>query len=207
MEKETRIYNLEELEIRSNEGKNQIRGYAAVYRSYSEDLGDFIEVIEPGFFSEVLHDDVRSLFNHDPNIVLGRTKSGTLRLEDTPKGLKITNDLPDTQWGRDLRVSIERGDIDQMSFGFIVKEKGDTWTRNGKQVVRTLKRNGCARLVDISPVTYPAYPETSVTARSMAKSLLEQPDGQAADLAQTEAAQARREARQRQLKILEKGNY
>jgi HK97 family phage prohead protease len=156
------------------EGKPaMVAGYAAVYGSPSNTLrssrGDFVEVIEPGFFDSVLNDDVRALFNHDDNFVLARSNAGkgTLRIFSDERGLAYEFEAPDTTAGRDLSVSLTRGDIDQSSFAFSIKQDGDKWDRRSDGVlVRTLRAGGCARLHDVSPVTYPAYPDTEVCARS-----------------------------------------
>ncbi len=111
------------------------------------------------------HPDVRCLFNHNPDAVLGRTKAGTLRLSEDRTGLYFDCDLPDTQAGRDVRESVTRGDVDQCSFGFVVQ--GQNWREEkdgggGTQAIRELTD---VDLFDVSPVTYPAYPQTSVSAR------------------------------------------
>jgi uncharacterized protein len=148
----------------------QIDGIAAVYNKWSEDLGGFREMIEPGFFENVLKDDVRAFWNHDNNLILGRTRAKTLVLEDTERGLGYKIIPPDTQAGRDAVTSIKRGDVTQSSFSFTVKPGGDEWTRNKDgSVSRVLKRGGAGRLYDVSPVTIPAYRQTSVHARSMAE--------------------------------------
>lgn len=156
-----------ELRVDMVDDKPKIRGSAAVYNSWSEDLGYFREMIEPGFFEDVLKNDVRALWNHNTDLVLGRTKAGTLQLEDTERSLDISIDPPDTQMGRDSVTMIKRRDVTQMSFAFQVKPGGDEWIRekDGK-IKRILKRGGAARLYDVSPVTYPAYPRTSVYVRS-----------------------------------------
>lgn len=144
------------------DGKKKIVGYAAKFNKETQIMG-FREKIAPGAFDDVLDQDVRALFNHDPNHVLARTKSGTLELEVDDTGLKYEFFPPDTTAGKDLVESIARGDIDQSSFGFIVKT--DTWTRNNDGTdVRTIKKVG--QLLDISPVTYAAYEDTAVALRS-----------------------------------------
>lgn len=150
------------------EGKGpRLVGHAAVWRTLSADLGGFREEIEPGFFSQVLDNDVRALWNHDANLVLGRTKSGTLRLEEDKEGLAVEIEPPDTGWARDSMVTMRRGDVDQMSFTFTVLPDGARW-RQGEdgRLVRTLLPGGCGRLIDVAPVTYPAYAETSVSVRA-----------------------------------------
>jgi len=128
------------------------------------------EKIRAGAFAETLgKDDIRALFNHDPNYVLGRNRAGTLTLSEDEKGLRIESTPPDTQWARDLIVSIKRRDIDQMSFAFVTLK--DEWDEEDPQnVVRTLVK---VRLYDVSPVTFPAYPATDVAVKSGEEVLLE----------------------------------
>jgi uncharacterized protein len=149
-----------------------IRGHAAVFDSASELLcGCFREVIKPGAFAESLGAcDVRALFNHDPDNILGRTSAGTLRLAEDDTGLAIEIDPPDTTCGRDLQVSMKRGDIREMSFAFTVADDGQEWTRDpdgSGNWTRTISKIN--RLFDVSPVTYPAYPETDCALRSLEK--------------------------------------
>src|SRR5215207_2951826 len=99
-----------------------LHGYAAVYGSVA-DLGDFQETISRGAFANVLGADVRALLNHDPNEVLGRTKSGTLRLFDEARGLRFEIDVPDSPLGENVRAAVKRGDIDGASFRFQVGEE------------------------------------------------------------------------------------
>lgn len=133
----------------------RIKGYAAKFNQRSQDLGGFVEVIAPGAFSAALADgqDVRGLYNHDSNIVLGRTKAKTMDLSEDETGLFYTITPPNTQAARDLMVSIGRGDVDGSSFGFSVLE--DRWDLMGDVVVRTLLK--VRTLYDVGPVTYPAY--------------------------------------------------
>lgn len=154
-----------ELRVKRNEtGAPVIEGYAAVFNSLSEDLGGFYEQILPGAFTASLktNPDVRALFNHDSNIVLGRTKSGTLELQEDATGLFWRCTLPDTAMARDLAVSIERGDVDQCSFGFYCLS--DSWAMQNGTPIRSVKT---AEIFDVSAVTYPAYPATSVAMRSL----------------------------------------
>ena len=166
-ELEQRAFTLTEIRAIDNAGIPVIEGYAAVFNQTSDDMGGWVETIEPGFFSEVLTDDVRSLWNHDPRFVLGRTKNETLSLAEDGTGLKISVTPPSTQWAKDAVISVQRGDVDQMSFMFRVKPGGDDWSyRSDGVIVRTLKKGGCNNLYDVSPVTFPAYPQTSASVRS-----------------------------------------
>lgn len=158
--KETRYTPAEE--TRLSEDKNKLTGYAAVFNSYSQDLGGFKERIRQGAFKKTLADgaDVRALFNHDQNYILGRTKAGTLTLLENNKGLKYDLDLPNTTYANDLKESVSRGDVTQNSFGFYVVQ--DEWSKDfsKREIIE-------AKLVDISPVTFPAYPQTSLKLRDL----------------------------------------
>lgn len=172
MKQERRNFTLTELRIEQRDDGDVGIGHAAVFDSPSQDLGGFIEEVDRGAFDGVLEDDVRALFNHDANFILGRTKSGTLRLSVDDKGLRYEFDIPDTSAGRDLKVSMERGDIDQSSFGFRVKE--DEWRElDDGTVKRTILE--LERLYDVSPVTFPAYPDTDVAKREY-RAFVEQKD-------------------------------
>lgn len=163
MKKEVRTVPIE-LRVEGGESP-KITGHAAVFDKWSEDLGGFREKIRSGAFKKTIKEaDVRALFNHDPNYVLGRNTAGTLTLEEDKKGLAISIDPPDTQWARDLTTSIERGDINQMSFGF--RTIKDQWTtpKEGNDNQRELLE---VELFDVSPVTFPAYPQTDVGVRSV----------------------------------------
>ena len=151
------------LEVRADSGARTITGYAAVFNTETDIGGYFRERIAPGAFAEAIKGDVRALFDHDSAHVLGRTKSGTLRLEEDERGLKIEIDLPDTQTARDLAASMERGDIDGMSFGFEVLKQ--TWDETSGDIpLRTVEE---VRLHEVSVVTFPAYADTEVALRSM----------------------------------------
>lgn len=144
----------------------KISGYAAKFNSESEDLGGFREIIQPGAFKNaLLKSDTRALFNHDSSMVLGRMSAGTMTLKEDNTGLFMEVTPPDTQFARDLLVSIERGDIKEQSFGFTVKT--DSWEedRETGKTVRTLIEIN--ELFDVSPVTFPAYPDTTVAKRSL----------------------------------------
>ena len=144
----------------------KLRGYAIVYNSLSEPLyGDlFRERINRGAFTKsLLENDQVCLWGHDTRYVLGRKSAGTLILREDDKGLYFEVELPNTTWARDLKESVDRGDIKQMSFGFkVVREN---WLDNKE----TLKEYGMPireineiTLHEISLVTFPAYTETNV---------------------------------------------
>jgi len=166
---ETRCLSVDELELRvkrDDDGKVKIVGYAAVFDKLSEDLGGFREKIQKGAFKDALKkSDARALWNHDNNYVLGRESSGTLKLKEDDKGLYMEVDPPDTQFAKDLMVSIERGDVNQQSFGFYIKS--DKWEGldSKNETIRTILE--VDEIVDVSPVTFPAYPDTKVALRSL----------------------------------------
>lgn len=168
--------SLSKLEHRTNEVSFELRavegsaeagmtfiGYAAVFNSASEPL-PFTEVIERGAFARSLksRNDVKLLINHDTGRVLGSTRAGTLRLVEDETGLRAEADLPPTTDGKDISISLQRGDIRSMSFGFTVPAGGDSWNADG--TVRTLKS---VRLHEVSIVTFPAYEATSASVRSL----------------------------------------
>ena len=160
-ELERRYIPATELRVVNERGQKKICGYAAKFNSDSLDLGGFIESIAPGAFKRSLAGgaDVRALVDHDPSKILGRTKSGTLRLAEDANGLHCEITPPDTMAARDVMASIERGDIDGMSFGFTVPEGGDSWDYGQSPARRTLRD---VDVFDVSAVTFPAYPDTSV---------------------------------------------
>jgi HK97 family phage prohead protease len=158
-----------EFEVRSVGNSFQVEGYAAKWGTRSQDLGGFVETISAGASAASLAAgvDTRALFNHDANLILGRRGAGTLRVSEDSTGIPYQIDMPDTSYARDLVISIERGDVDQSSFGFRTVE--DDWTNEGRSLLRTLVQ---FELLDVSPVTYPAYLDTysGVGTRSLAPS-------------------------------------
>tara|TARA_R110002020_G_scaffold731_4_gene3634 strand:+ start:592 stop:1926 length:1335 start_codon:yes stop_codon:yes gene_type:complete len=161
---EKRIYNLETRVETSEDNKDVVVGYGSVFNSRSENLGGFFEYISPTAITDetIKNSDVRALINHDPNLILSRSKfgEGNLNLSIDETGLKYSYELPDTTYGRDLGVNLKNGNISQSSFAFTIAEGGDSWStdENGNDI-RTI--NKIDRLFDISSVTYPAYNEAS----------------------------------------------
>lgn len=152
------------LEIRSDSDSDmaELVGHAAVF----DEIGDggwFKEKIASGAFKEsIKDDDIRALINHNPGFVLGRNTSGTLTLQEDKKGLAIRISPPNTQYAKDLVVSIDRGDITQMSFAFIALE--EIWEEKKDEIpIRTLIK---VQLFDVSPVTFPFYEGTDIALRS-----------------------------------------
>ena len=159
---ERRYVDVEATELRVDENENVLEGYAAVFGKWSDSLGFFREKIRKGAFKRSIKNgaDVKALFNHDANLILGGTKNKTLEVNEDDKGLFYRVQLPETSYAKDLYESVKRGDINQNSFGF--ETLSDKWNDKGDE--RELLE---VKLFDVSPVTYPAYPQTKVTARSL----------------------------------------
>lgn len=166
MEKLERRY----FEVRAAAEEPKIDGYAIVFGERSVDLGGFREVISAE--AKIEFDDVRALFNHDSNFVLGRMSAGTLTLKRDEKGVQMSNTPPDTQWARDLLVSMRRGDVNQQSFAFRVKPGGSTWDEYEGVLIRTVNN---FKVFDVSVVTTPAYEGTDAQVRSAEEILAERP--------------------------------
>lgn len=156
------------LEIRSSgtlTGKGKtLSGYAAIFNSEAV-LGDFIEVIRQGAFAKSLAtgSNIRALYHHQGDALLGTTRSGTLQLLEDDKGLMFTLTLPETTHGKDLAILVDRGDVAGCSFGFRVAPGGDRWEQRGKQMVRELLN---VDLLEITLTADPAYQDTTVAVRS-----------------------------------------
>ena len=149
-------------EFRAMPESRTIVGTATVFNS-AYDMGWYDEEMSPEVFASADMNDVVALFNHDANMVLARTKSGTLKLNLTGNALEYSFEAPNTTLGNDLLEMVKRGDVYQSSFAFSV-EKED-WQENGggkpKRIIRSIKK-----VYDVSPVTYPANPDTMVAKRS-----------------------------------------
>ncbi|MDK9356701.1 HK97 family phage prohead protease [Lelliottia wanjuensis] len=167
MDKELRSYS-GEIRAEQREGDvTHIVGYGSVFDVLSEPMWGFREIIRPGAFDDVLGDDVRGLFNHDANFVLGRTVAATMTLTVDERGLHYDIIAPETPTIRDLVIApMQRGDITQSSFAFRVAPGGDNWYEDDDGVIiREITKVG--RLYDVSPVTYPAYQAADSSVRSL----------------------------------------
>ncbi len=158
-----------EVEARAKGNKFYAEGYAAVFERRSGNLGGFVEVVKPTAFNKTMREaDVRALWNHDPSLVLGRNKAGTLELSRDEKGLYYRASLPNTSYAKNLFELLERRDITQSSFTFFkVMDDWELVNLDGNEYPqRSLIEVG---LVDVSPVTFPAYEDaTSGPARRAA---------------------------------------
>ncbi len=168
IETERRVLN-EQAELRvkrADDGSVTIIGYMAVFDSLSEDLGGFRETIKRGAFRKSIAGgaDVRALVDHVSYKILGRVSAGTLRVKEDRVGLHVEIDVPDTSAGRDIATSIERGDVNGGSFQFQTIE--DRWSTVDGEDRRQLIE---AVLIDVCPVTFPAYAATDVALRSLSQ--------------------------------------
>lgn len=159
---ETRYYKIQNLETRDDSDDLILEGCFVVYNSNYEVWEGATESIAPGAFRNSIHQDVRALYNHNDDIVLGRTSAGTLTLEDREDGLwgriKINRDDTDAM---NAYARIKRGDISGCSFGFNIKS--ETEERDGGNVHWTITE--VDPLFEISPCTFPAYEATHVSSR------------------------------------------
>ena len=161
-----RRYVCEEVRLDIDNKIARIVGYAAVFNQRTQLWPRMFEEVEPGAFAKSIgEDDVRALINHDPNLLLGRTKAGTLTLSEDAHGLRYEVISPDTSYAKDLQVSLKRKDISQSSFGFNIEKYAER--RDEKTGDRTITLQEC-KLFDVSPVTFPAYPGTEAHVRMIA---------------------------------------
>ena len=154
-----------EFELREDGDQPSLEGYASVFNQEAEIYGLWREAVAPGTFKKTVQEsDIRALWNHNTDLVLGRNKAKTLQLSEDKHGLKVTITPPDTQAGRDAVTSIKRGDVSQMSIAFDVVKQEWLYPQDRKELpLRTIRE---ARLYEVSPVTFPAFEGTSISARS-----------------------------------------
>ena len=152
-----------EFMTREEEGNKSIEGYFAVFNSVYDIAPGMSESIAPGAFSKSLAGDIRALVNHDTSLVLGRTKAGTLVLREDSRGLWGHIDInPNDVAAMDLYARVQRGDVDQCSFGFEIRSQ-DTDIKEDGSIHWTLTE---IELYEVSCCTFPAYEETSISART-----------------------------------------
>lgn len=167
----------QELEIReaTEAEPATISGYAIRFNTVTEIGGYFRELVRPEAVKDGIQGaDIRALWNHNSDMPIGRTKNGTLSLVKDPQGLRFTVTPPDTSWGRDALESVKRGDVSGMSFGFYTNK--ERWTEEkDKTPLRELLD---IELLEVSPVTFPAYPTTTAQARSAEDILATMPQKQ-----------------------------
>lgn len=198
----------------SGDGARLIVGHASVFDTWTTiyETEDFQEreIVRPGAFREALaaNQDVRALRDHNPTLLLGRTRSGTLRLREDDRGLAVEIDPPDTEIGRDTLHLLDRGDLSGMSIAF--------WPRDGGEVIHYRRQDGVfiyerevlsVDLYDVSVVTYPAFPSTDVHARSrdLAASVARRAEALARNQSTLSALSAKRRALALEALKLKKG--
>jgi len=199
---ERRTFETDNIEIRqADNGGKYISGYAVVYNVRSNPLGGFREMFLPGSFRDSLGGDIRALWQHKTDKPLGRTSAGTLQLREDDKGVWFELLLPNNSVGRDAEESIRRRDVDQMSFGFRVPKGGDDWIDEiGELPLRMVRTS---QLFEVSPVTFPAYEETSVEiVRSAPEWVQRALDPGANDTQQIDTARARMTLLRRETDLL-----
>lgn len=172
MELERRAFTFERVATDVGPKGLRFRGYAAVFKQKTW-IGDarfgWWEQVAPGAFTRAIEeDDVRFLVDHDPSRVLARTSAGTLRLAEDKRGLRVEAEMAPTSYAQDLAVLLERGDVNQMSFGFTPREEGVDY--DSKANLRTLTD---VALWDVSAVAFPAYEGTEAALRSIEGARLE----------------------------------
>lgn len=196
-------YRTRQIEFRAKEedGAMIAEGVAILYDEetvlYSFGDVEERETIGRGAAAESLaNDDWRALWNHDRGIVLGRMSSGTLRAEDTDAGVKVSIEFPDTEEGRSKFSSIKRGDVSQMSFAFEPLETREERIVDGEKTIYRTEQSKI-KVYEVSPVTFPAYENTTISAR--AEQRRKQIETEASAQAQRATAHAERAAQLREL--------
>lgn len=205
---ERRFMDTEVRAVTDASGKPIITGYSPVYNQRSSVIAErgkkFIEVILPGAIDKILPvSDVRGRYNHD--VVLARTKNGTLELANTEKGLQYTIHVNESdRQAMDAYSRIQRGEVDGSSFAFTVPPDGDSFMFENGMQVRYIRE--ISSLMDVGPVDFPAYPAatTSASVRSQLETFQqsESPSDQAASSGAEDAVKARQAARRRSIDLL-----
>ena len=171
--KEVRRIHVDKLEVRTIEGTENrvVGGYVNKFNQQSSLMRDrwgdeFVEVISESAFNKTLETkSQKALWNHNTDLVLGSVSAGTLNLFVDGIGLRCEITLPNTTWGNDAYESIQRGDVDGMSFGFRCVE--DMWSKTQYEDREIYKRTILeVELFEVSPCVFPAYPDSQINCRS-----------------------------------------
>lgn len=163
---EHRTMQMSGMEIREENGKRRLEGYFAVFDQPYEVYPGWIETIAPGAFSRALASgqDVKVLWNHNPDIVLGSTGNKTADLREDQRGLFGGTDINEQdQDAKNAYARVDRGDVNGCSFGFEISRMEESWDEDGTYRTRILE---VSPLFEVSPCTFPAYTQTSITARA-----------------------------------------
>ena len=176
------------IEVRKDEdGKMILRGRPVVYGKYTR-IYDFLEIIQEGAAGDLLNREEMLLWQHDMSRPMAAVKNGTLKATESKAGIDIEADVSGTVWGRDGFEAVKSGVVDKMSFGFIpLKVRWEEKEIDGKMMdVRVIE--AFKRLVDYSPVSFPAYNDTSISARSMADTARENTPKEERETSETESS-------------------
>lgn len=163
---EHRTMQMSGMKIREENGKRRLEGYFAVFDQPYEVYPGWIETIAPGAFSRALASgqDVKVLWNHNPDIVLGSTGNKTADLREDQRGLFGGTDINEQdQDAKNAYARVDRGDVNGCSFGFEISRMEESWDEDGTYRTRILE---VSPLYEVSPCTFPAYTQTSITARA-----------------------------------------
>ncbi len=163
---ERRFLPIKGTELRADDVGRKLAGYAAVFSTPATIAGAWVEEVAPGAYSKTLSEhDIRALWNHDTNIVLGRNKAGTLKLWEDGHGLQSEITPPDNEWGRPVLDAVKRGDVTGMSIAFrAVKQEWVHPPEGSRELPKRTIRE--AKLYEVSPVTFPAFENTSIGVRA-----------------------------------------
>lgn len=163
---ERRFLSLDGAELRADDVGRKLAGYAAVFNTEAVIGGAWREEVAPGAYAKTVSEhDIRALWNHDPNVVLGRNKAGTLRLWEDAHGLNVEIAPPDNEWGRPVLEAVKRGDVTGMSIAFrAVKQEWVHPPEGSRELPKRTIRE--AKLYEVSPVTFPAFENTTIGVRS-----------------------------------------
>ncbi|MBP5172787.1 MAG: HK97 family phage prohead protease [Bacteroidales bacterium] len=184
----------------------RISGYAAVFNQKTRIGNYFEEEIMPGAFDECDFSRCVLNFNHDDNILLGRTSSGTLSLDVDEKGLRFEADLPNTTHANDILELIRRGDIEGCSFAFVVRESAWEWLSDEDPAQLDLRKIvKISDVFDVSVVTHPAYEQTSVDARSAEAD--REDHKRAQEAARAEQTEFEKQRREREFQLIQINSY
>lgn len=198
VEKEVRTLQVDNLEVRNEEEKRTISGYAARFNSLSQDLGGFVEKIERGAFSNSLKSSIiTALWNHNTDYVLG-SSDDNLRVWEDENGLRFELEVGNNHFDEYVLDKIQRRHVKGVSFGFSVEE--DDWDGEGEKPVRTLRK---VSLFEISPTPFPAYTETSVNVRSLVEKMTANSTQESVLVEEQETQERSIALKKRKLKLME----
>lgn len=185
------------LEVRARGEERKIEGYAVVFDTIGNPSPYFTETVAKGAFDKCNFDDCICCFNHDRSKVVARVSAGNLELKIDEKGLFFVATIPNTQVGNDLLENIRVGNIQGCSFAFTISGEEWKWGKNNEPDHRTI--TAIDNLYDVSPVTDPAYADTTIAQRSIDQHRAEM--AAEAEAAKVKAADAERERKLKEIQL------